>query len=543
MIRPFAFKFLSFVYLLPLSLIGQSYFFSGIPDVTNVKHTAIFKRQGGFSHYIEYDSALVRKHSLLLFNTSGAPLMRKKFSANEQIDPASFYFIRNGNYIISGDEVLSDTTRNVFICYLDSNDNQLWGKKINSPRPLNFAGPVIEDSSRVFAAFSMKRRFGNVDFEDLVVTVFNSTGNLLYTRGLISSAFASEFKLTHAIIARNGDYLGLASYSVNDGFPGKGFIFFRMSNTGVVKYNRYVNFSDTLQFLNTRGIAETENGNIFIAAQVDSIGLDISHQPAFVAVFTENGQLLDQKLVGFKSDKGFEPFQIGVSSNNQPFLFGKIIEGDNTSWGMVAFDALDGDVSFTRSLPFNPDIEALSTNASQGPFLTPDLSGGFYASGGLFCASESKTFPVLLHWSNQATLECPTFTTPDYFADSAVNYQVSVYDFSTLNTITVQDFFIETEEEIKPFIQNLCNGCQNLTGIQYLDEGLTLYSVTQISLQSIRLNNGSKHQTPFAVYGLDGRLIQQGKLEPDSFCDIQVQAGFYLVQIDTYAQKILVPNY
>lgn len=543
MIRPFAFKFLSFVYLLPLSLIGQSYFFSGIPDVTNVKNTAIFKRQGGFSQYIEYDSALVRKHSLLLFNTSGAPLMRKKFSANEQIDPASFYFIRNGNYIISGDEVLSDTTRNVFICYLDSNDNQLWGKKINSPRPLNFAGPVIEDSSRVFAAFSMKRRFGNVDFEDLVVTVFNSTGNLLYTRGLISSAFASEFKLTHAIIARNGDYLGLASYSVNDGFPGKGFIFFRMSNTGVVKYNRYVNFSDTLQFLNTRGIAETENGNIFIAAQVDSIGLDISHQPAFVAVFTENGQLLDQKLVGFKSDKGFEPFQIGVSSNNQPFLFGKIIEGDNTSWGMVAFDALDGDVSFTRSLPFNPDIEALSTNASQGPFLTPDLSGGFYASGGLFCASESKTFPVLLHWSNQATLECPTFTTPDYFADSAVNYQVSVYDFSTLNTITVQDFFIETEEEIKPFIQNLCNGCQNLTGIQYLDEGLTPYSVTQISLQSIRLNNGSKHQTPFAVYGLDGRLIQQGKLEPDSFCDIQVQAGFYLVQIDTYAQKILVPNY
>ena len=542
MIRPFAHKFLALVYLLPLSLIGQSYFFSGIPDITNFKNTAVFKRQGGFSQYVEYDSALVRKHSLLLFNTSGAPVVRKKFSANEQIDPASFYFIRNGNYIVSGDEVLSDTTRNVFICYLDSNDNQLWGKKINSPRPLNFAGPVIEDSSRVFAAFSMKRRFGNVDFEDLVVTVFNATGNLLYTRGLISSAFASELKLTHAIIARNGDYLGLASYAVNDGFPGKGLIFFRMSNTGVLKYNRYINFSDTLQFLNTRGIAETENGSIFIAAQVDSLGLDIAHQPAFVAVFTENGQLLDQKLVGFKSEKGFEPFQIGVSSNNQPFLFGKIIEGENTSWGMVAFDALDGDVSFTRSLPFNPDIDALSTNASQGPFLTPDLSGGFFAAGGLFCTSESKSFPVLQHWSNQATLECPTFTTPDYFADSAVNYQVSVYDFSALNTITVQNFSIQTEEEIKPFIQNLCNGCQNLTGTQNLEEALIPYSITQISARNIRLNNSSKYYTPFAVYGLDGRLLQQGKLAPESFCDIQLQAGFHLVQLGTYIQKIMATN-
>lgn len=543
MIRPFAVKFLALVYLLPFSLVGQSYFFSGIPDVTNFKSTAVFKRQGGFSQYIEYDSASLRKHSLLLFNNAGAPLVRKKFSANERIDPASFYFIRNGNYIVSGDEVLSDTTRNVFICYLDSNDNQLWGKKINSPRPLNFAGPVIEDSSRVFAAFSMKRRFGNVDFEDFVVSVFNATGNLLYTRGLISSAFASEMKLTHAIIARNGDYLGLVSYTVNDGFPGKGLIFFRMSNTGVVKYNRYINFSDTLQFLNTRGIAETENGTIFIAAQVDSLGLGITHQPAFVAVFTENGQLLDQKLIGYRSDKGFEPFDIGVSTNDQPFLFGKIIEGENSSFGMVAFDALDGDVSFTRSLPFNPDIDALNSNASQGPFLSPDLSGGFYAAGGIFCTSEFKSFPVLLHWSNQATLECPTVTTPDYFADSAVNYQVSVYDFSELNTITVQNFTVDVEEEIKPFIQNLCGGCQNLTGNEELALTVSPYSVSQITAQQIRLHNGSKFKTPFSIFGLDGRLIQYGQLEPYSDTDIQLRAGFHMVQLGTYAQKIMVTNY
>ncbi len=543
MVRPVTFKLSLLIYLLPFSLLGQSYFFSGIPDVNNFKNTAIYRRQEGFSQYVEYDSATVRKHSLLLFNTSGAPKVRKKFSATEQIDPASFFFMRNGSYFVSGDEVLSDTTRNVFICYLDSNDNQLWGKKINSPRPLNFAGPVVEDSSRVFAAFSMKRRFGNIDFEDLVITVFNSTGNLLYTRGLISSAFASEMKITHAIIARNGDYLGLASYSVNDGFPGKGLIFFRMSNTGVVKYNRYINFSDTLQFLNTRGIAETENGNIFIAAQIDSIGLDISHQPAFVAVFSDNGQLLDQKLVGYQSEKGFEPFQVGVSSNDQPFLFGKIIEGDNTSWGMVAFNSLDGDVSFTRSLPFNPDINALSTDASQGPFLTPDLSGGFFASGGLFCTSESKSFPVLLYWSEQATLECPTFTTPDYFADSAVNYQVSVYDFSALNTLTVQNFSIQTEEELKPFIQNLCSGCQNLTGTQQLEEALSPYSITPISEQNIRLNNGSKQHTHFAVYRLDGGLLQQGKLEPESYCDIQLEAGFQLVQLGKYTKKFMVKVY
>jgi hypothetical protein len=540
MVRTSALIALIVICILPHSSFGQSYFFSGIPDVTNFKNTAVYKRQGGFSQYIEYDSVTVRKHSLLLFNSAGAPVVRKTFSSNEQIDPASFYFLRNGNYIVCGDEVLSDTTRNAFICYLDSNNNQLWGKKINSPRPLNFAGPVIEDSSRVFAAFSMKRGFGSIDFEDFVVSVFNTTGNLLYTRGLISSAFASEMKLTHAIIARNGDYIGLASYSVNDGFPGKGLIFFRMSNTGVVKYNRYINFSDTLQFLNTRGIAETENGNLFIAAQVDSIGLGISHQPAFVAVFTENGQLLDQKLIGYQADTGFEPFQLGVSSNDQPFLFGKIIDGENTSWGMVAFNAMDGDVTFTRSLPLNPDIKALDSDASQGPFLSADLSGGFFAAGGLFCTSESKSFPVLLHWSNQATLECPTFTTPDYFADSAVNYQVSVYDFSALNTLTVQNFTIETDEEIKPFIQNLCGGCQNLTATEDVTDQMNLYPIAQISENRMRINNSTMFQTSFTVFSVDGRLLRSGNLAPYSYFDIQLDAGLHLVQIGDYTQKMMM---
>jgi hypothetical protein len=133
----------------PINLIAQSYFYSGIPDIPNYTTSKVFPHPDGFVLSLLYDSAGIPKNTFMLFDYNGAIQWRKKLqgAGGSTINPASFYFDDDGFYWVSGEEVLSDTVKDAFVCKFNGNDILVWGKKIITGKEINLAGPMLKDTT------------------------------------------------------------------------------------------------------------------------------------------------------------------------------------------------------------------------------------------------------------------------------------------------------------------------------------------------------------------------------------------------------------
>jgi hypothetical protein len=168
-----------------------------------------------------------------------------------------------------------------------------------------------------------------------------------------------------------------------------------------------------------------------------------------------------------------------------------------------------------------------------------DNLGGIYATSGLFCDSESKTFTAMMHWSSEATLECQTLDASAYFEDSVVNYQLGNYAVSPAPLVTTGNFTLQPLDDIKPFIQNLCNGCGNLAGISPGNTAENTVSAIA-SGQSIILHNQGSTPLNWELYSLDGKSIAQGVLAPGLTEYKAPNTGLYLVRIEKTSFKLML---
>ena len=519
-----------------VNLIGQSFFYSGIPDIREYRNAQVFKHPNGVVLHIEYDSSGTIQNTFMLILENGSIAWRKNLTSTQQIKPTSFHFFDDNSFAVSGEEIINDTVKNVFVCKINALNNFTWGKKVITPREINEAGPILEDSSRIFASLNMKRKFGNTYFEDALVYVFNLSGAQNYITGLISNSFAREFKLTHATIARNGDFLGLISYRVNSGNPGAGFVLVRMSNEGELKFSYSINLNQSYKFGGTRGICETESGKIIVACQLDSSDTSSAAKPGYLAMFADSGTILKQRIIGFNSDVKIDINQLSGTATGIPGLFCTVEEDGNRFWAIAKIDTSDLSLYGARHLPASADINPLNSGirAAAG-----DEDGGVYTAAGLLCASDSKSYSSIMHWSNEATIDCQTLDASSYFVDSLVNYQINVYALSPITGILAQNFTASIEDRLAPFVQNLCNGCGNLASVSPGNPSKNIVSVTT-SGQSIIMHNQGSTSLNYELYSIDGKSIASGILAPGLNEFKASNTGLYLLRADEMCFKLML---
>ena len=280
----------------------------------------------------------------MLFDYNGAIQWRKKLqgAGGSTINPASFYFDDDGFYWVSGEEVLSDTVKDAFVCKFNGNDILVWGKKIITGKEINLAGPMLKDTTVILAAVSTQQKIFNAYFGDALVSVLDvNTGQQTNVLGFTSNSLAREFKLTHAIKARNDDFLGLFSYRINAGNPGAGFALVRMSQDGEIRFSYSINLNQNYRFGSTRGIVETESGKIIVACQLDSADTNSSVKPGFLAMFADSGTILQQRIFGFTSDFDFAIEELSSTGSGIPSLFCTIEEDGNRFWATANVDTLE----------------------------------------------------------------------------------------------------------------------------------------------------------------------------------------------------------
>ena len=145
----------------------------------------------------------------------------------------------------------------------------------------------------------------------------------------------------------------------------------------------------------------------------------------------------------------------------------------------------------------------------------------------------------MMHWSSEATLECQTLDASTYFEDSIVNYQVSNYAVSEAFEVTTGNFTMQPLDDIKPFIQNLCNGCGNLAGISPGNTAENTVSAIA-SGQSIILHNQGSTPLNWELYSLDGKSIAQGVLAPGLTEYKAANTGLYLVRVGGMCVKLML---
>ena len=519
-----------------VNLIGQSFFYSGIPDIREYRNAQVFKHPNGVVLHIEYDSSGTIQNTFMLILENGSIAWRKNLTSTQQIKPTSFHFFDDNSFAVSGEEIINDTVKNVFICKINALNNFTWGKKIITPREINEAGPILEDSSRIFASLNMKRKFGNTYFEDALVYVFNLSGAQNYVTGLISNSFAREFKLTHATIARNGDFLGLISYRVNSGNPGAGFVLVRMSKEGELKFSYSINLNQSYKFGGTRGICETESGKIIVACQLDSSDTSSATRPGYLAMFADSGTILKQRIIGFNSDVKIDINQLSGTATGIPGLFCTVEEDGNRFWAIAKIDTSDLSLYGARHLPAISDISPLNSGVQAA---AGDEDGGIYTAAGLLCASNSKSYSSIMHWSNEATIDCQTLDASSYFVDSLVNYQINVYALSPITGILAQNFTASIEDRLAPFVQNLCNGCGNLAGHPQDNSSESDFSVFA-SGKTITIQNTGMKATQWEVISIDGKSIEHGTLNNGTE-RIEIRtSGLFVIRIGSAVFKTIV---
>jgi hypothetical protein len=520
-----------------VNLVGQSFFYSGIPDIREFHNAQVFKHPNGVVLHIGYDSSGVIKNTFMLILENGTVAWKKNLISTQPIKPTTFHFFDDNSFAVSGEEILNDTVKNVFVCKINALNNFTWGKKIITPREINEAGPILEDSSRIFASLNMKRKFGNTYFEDALIYVFNLSGVQNYITGLVSNSFAREFKLTHATIARNGDFLGLISYRVNSGNPGAGFVLVRMSNEGELKFSYSINLNQSYKFGGTRGICETESGKIIVACQLDSADSSSTVKPGYLAMFADSGTILKQRIIGFNADVQIDILQASETGTGIPSLFCTVEEDGNRFWALAKIDTADLSLYGARHLPASTDIIPLNSSAHVA---TGDGEGGVYTAAGLQCASDAKSYSSIMHWSSESTIDCQTLDASAYFEDSLVNYQINVYALSPVTGILAQNFTATIEDTSVPFVQNLCNGCGNLAGLPLADDNPYFFATAQPN--EIILQNSSKQILTWKIFYIDGRLLAEGIIANETLRIPTPDNGLYIVtQGDMKAVKVFVP--
>ena len=519
-----------------LNLTAQSFFYSSLPDISGYRNSQVFKHPNGVVLHVEYDSSGITKNTFMLILENGTIAWRKNLVSPQTIKPTSFQFFEDNSFAVSGEEIINDTVKNVFVCKINALNNFTWGKKIITPREINEAGPIVEDSSRIFTSVNMKRKFGNAYFEDALIYVFNLSGVQNYITGLISNSFAREFKLTHATIARNGDFLGLISYRVKSGNPGAGFVLVRMSNEGELKFSYSINLNQSYKFGGTRGICETESGKIIVACQLDSSDTNSTVKPGYLAMFADSGTILKQRIIGFNSDVKIDINQLSGTATGIPGLFCTIEEDGNRFWAIAKIDTSDLSLYGSRHLPAILDISPLNSGVQAG---ASDEDGGIYTAAGLLCASDSKSYPSVMHWSSEATIDCQTLDASTYFVDSLVNYQINAYALSPVTGILAQNFTAGIEDRMVPFVQNLCNGCGNLAGHSQDNFSESDFSVFA-SGKTITIHNTGMKATQWEVISIDGKSIEHGTLNNGTE-RIEIRtSGLFVIRIGSAVFKTIV---
>lgn len=519
-----------------LNLTAQSFFYSSLPDISGYRNSQVFKHPNGVVLHVEYDSSAITKNTFMLILENGTIAWRKNLVSPQTIKPTSFQFFEDNSFAVSGEEIINDTVKNVFVCKINALNNFTWGKKIITPREINEAGPIVEDSSRIFTSVNMKRKFGNTYFQDALIYVLNLSGAQNYFTGLVSNSFAREFKLTHATIARNGDFLGLISYRVNSGNPGAGFVLVRMSNDGELKFSYSINLNQSYKFGSTRGICETETGKIIVACQLDSSDTNSTVKPGYLAMFADSGTILKQRIIGFNSDAHVEINQLNGTGTGIPGLFCTIEENGNRFWTIAKIDTSDLSLYGSRHLPPLSEIIPLNSGIQAG---AGDEDGGVYTTAGLQCTADSKNYPSVMHWSNEATIDCQTLDASSYFEDSLVNYQINVYALSPITGILAQNFNAGVQDILAPFVQNLCNGCGNLAGQPQDNFSDTDFSVFASGKTIIIQNTGMK-ATPWEVISIDGKSIEHGTLNNGTERIEMSSSGLFVIRIGNAVFKTIV---
>jgi hypothetical protein len=71
---------------------AQSYFFSGIPELSDYRSSSVFPHPSGFLLALAYDSAGIPKNSIMLFNDDGAVIWHKRSVSTNPIIPKSVFF-------------------------------------------------------------------------------------------------------------------------------------------------------------------------------------------------------------------------------------------------------------------------------------------------------------------------------------------------------------------------------------------------------------------------------------------------------------------
>ena len=146
-----------------------------------------------------------------------------------------------------------------------------------------------------------------------------------------------------------------------------------------------------------------------------------------------------------------------------------------------------------------------------------------------------------MQWSSENTLECQTLSASAYFEDSVVNYQISNYALTPIEGIITQNFSANLVEEIKPFIQNLCSGCANLTSVSDIASASNYSAFPDPESRAIQLLNKGEITAKWQVFGSDGRLLENGTLGK-GILQVPVQnSGVYIVIMNDKVLKIIIP--
>ena len=515
----------------------RAQFLQHIPGVSNYIRSDVRSELGGLTFtYTIQDSTLAIRTYLIHTNNAGQTLWMKNAGSNY----GSHIVTSDSSIIIAGGRSTTACNRIAFLEKIDKNGNVLWIKSIANPSVDVGIGNLMEGSGDTILLTATRSSFSSSTYYSRsAVMAFTGSGTHAWTKSFANGSFTTDYAFSRAMLAANGDFIGVADIRGSSGASANGMMITRIKQNGTIVFSKYFNFLSTHNQLSVTGLSETSTGKIIFGGRLMTDQISTYPNSMWLAQMDDTGSVIMQKsyyggvdvgelLHGLRSENGktfayvhrYAPFDTVQRS----FWIGELNEA---TLSFISQNATELEV--TTEDPYGNVRNAFCLTTNGKPTV----------AGGTFCVATGKNIPMMMQYSSTLTSSCTTLDELQPMIDSTTSYPVTNYTSAATVSLTVatDTTQVRLTDTVSFVLGNLCNGCatsQPPTGVKAVKTGLdvSIFPNPGDGIFIVNLSDAA-NQLNIAVYNNLGAIVYQQIVSGKQHrIDISNHApGLYYVQV------------
>lgn len=515
----------------------KAQFFNYLPGLSNYLRSDVRPDAGGLTFSYTWQDSTLAIHTILLHTDNSGQVQWMKNAGNNF---GSYTVAPDTSVILVGGRSTTSGNRVALLQKIDKSGNIAWKKSITaSSADVGLGNVMVSSNNTVFATFTRSSFTSNTYYSRAGVVAFDANGQVLWTKYFANGGFTSDYAFSRAMLAANGDFIGVADIRGSANAPANGMMVTRITPQGTIRFAKYIDFRPSHTQLSVTGLTETPGGNLVFGGRLMTDQISSYPNSMWLARMDSAGNMQQQKVYSGGPDVGellhglahrngilhaylhyISPFDT-VSSRS--IWVGKL---DEQSLSFTAQNATD--IQVATEDPYG-NVRNSFCMTSDGK---PTVSAGFY------CTETGKYLPVMMQWSAALNSSCPALDVAQMLTDSVTAYTVTDYTPQSSFTVTIAaDTTVILLADATPVTPvDLCNGCaipNKITRVApnslfrlYPNPGDGLYFIDVAEpLDEARIR----------IYNNMGAVVYNGHLQTThQSIDLRAQpAGIYYISVST----------